>query len=75
MLETINRGSDPAMPAFGSLLSEDQKLAVIAYYQSLWSPDAYARWTRLSSLPERSATGRSSGAESHTHADGRRHTH
>ena len=79
MLDAINRGSDPAMPAYGSLLSEDQKLAVIAYYQSRWSADAYSGWTRVSSLPERRAVEEKAGAESqdkaHTHADGSKHTH
>lgn len=76
MLATIDTGSDPTMPAYGNLLSEDQKLAVIAYYQSLWSDQAYARWREVSDEPKREAgqTG-PKAAGKHTHSDGSTHSH
>ncbi len=32
------------MPGFAESLSSDQRLAVIAWFQSLWSDDIYASW-------------------------------
>ena len=32
------------MPGFGGALSEAEALAVIAFFQSLWTDDIYARW-------------------------------
>lgn len=49
---TITRGTQPIggyMPAFGETLSEDDKLAVIAYFQSFWSEETYAAWKKRSS--------------------------
>jgi len=56
MLARINRGSNPSMPAFGDLLTDEQKLAVIAYCQSLWPDPVFAAWStgvgQNSSTPE-----------------------
>jgi len=56
MLARINRGSNPSMPAFGDLLTDEQKLAVIAYCQSLWRDPVFAAWStgvgQKSSIPE-----------------------
>ena len=35
------------MPGFGSALDKDERLAIIAWFQSLWSDDIYARWREL----------------------------
>ena len=32
------------MPGFAAVLDEDQRLAIIAWFQSLWSDDIYERW-------------------------------
>jgi len=47
LLNTINLGSQSQggqMPAFEKTLSEAEKQAVIAYFQSLWSEEIYALW-------------------------------
>jgi mono/diheme cytochrome c family protein len=47
LLTSINEGGVPfggVMPAFKSSLSEEQKLAVIAYFQNFWPEDIYSRW-------------------------------
>jgi mono/diheme cytochrome c family protein len=76
MLAAINTGSDPTMPPFGNLLSEDEKLAVVAYYQSLWSDSAYAQWRTISNEPVRSASpAKPQGTGQHTHTDGSTHSH
>ncbi len=35
------------MPAFGSVLDADQRLAVVAYIQSWWTDEIYARWAEI----------------------------
>lgn len=35
------------MPAFEAILSESDRLAVIAWFQSLWSDDIYAQWQQM----------------------------
>lgn len=47
MLEVINSGVDPVMPAFGGLLSNQAKREVIAYFQSLWPEDVYDEWVEM----------------------------
>jgi len=32
------------MPGFAEVLNEEQRLAIIAWFQSLWSDDIYASW-------------------------------
>jgi len=34
------------MPGFAGTLSEDEAQATIAYFQSFWSDDVYARWQK-----------------------------
>ena len=50
LLRTIENGGVPlggVMPAFGSALNEDEAREVIAYFQSLWTDDIYARWAEI----------------------------
>ncbi len=50
LLETINKGGIPlggSMPAFKEVLSEEEKLAVIAFVQNLWNDDIYQKWLRI----------------------------
>ena len=35
------------MPGFAGVLDEDQRLAVVAYIQSWWTDDIYARWSEI----------------------------
>lgn len=35
------------MPGFAETLSKDEAQATIAYFQSLWSDDIYARWQEM----------------------------
>lgn len=49
LLSTIDRGGIPLggrMPAFKQLLSEQDKLAVLAYIQSLWPDKIYQIWSK-----------------------------
>jgi len=44
---TVARGGVPLggwMPGFAGKLDEDQQLAAIAWFQSLWSDEIYAAW-------------------------------
>ncbi len=48
--QTIAVGGDPfggVMPGFAEMLSEDEARAVIAYFQSFWPDDIYARWQEI----------------------------
>ena len=50
LLRTIENGGVPlggVMPAFGSVLNEDEAREVIAYFQSLWPDEIYARWLEI----------------------------
>lgn len=50
LIKTINEGGEPVggvMPAFGDSLREEEKVAVIAYIQSLWSQEVYERWVKM----------------------------
>lgn len=42
----VNGGAEfgGVMPGFGAVLAEADRLAVIAWFQSLWTDDIYARW-------------------------------
>ena len=47
LLTVINQGGIPnggKMPAFKNKLSQDQKIAVVAYFQSFWPEDIYNKW-------------------------------
>lgn len=44
MVGAIDRGFDPGMPAFKKLLTNEEKLLVIAYYQTFWPQESYDRW-------------------------------
>lgn len=50
LMRTINEGGAPiggSMPAFGDSLSSEEKIAVIAYFQSLWDNKTYERWVDM----------------------------
>ena len=50
LMQTINEGGAPVggtMPAFGDSLSNEEKIAVIAYFQSLWDNKTYERWVDM----------------------------
>jgi mono/diheme cytochrome c family protein len=47
LVQTINNGGAPYgdnMPAFKEVLSEEKKVAIIAYIQNLWDQETYDRW-------------------------------
>jgi mono/diheme cytochrome c family protein len=35
------------MPGFAASLNQDQRLSIVAYIQSWWSDDIYARWQEI----------------------------
>lgn len=50
LLRTIEQGGVPlggVMPGFANKLSEKERLAVIAYFQSFWSDEIYQRWNEI----------------------------
>lgn len=50
LLQVINQGGAEfggKMPAFASVLSQDEKLAAIAYFQNYWSNEIYAKWLQM----------------------------
>lgn len=50
--ETIANGGAAfggVMPGFGATLGEADRLAIIAWFQSLWSDEIYARWADIDS--------------------------
>jgi len=50
LLQVINEGGAEfggRMPGFAEVLSEEEKLAAIAWFQSLWSEDIYAQWQQM----------------------------
>ncbi|NGP75509.1 cytochrome c [Balneolaceae bacterium YR4-1] len=50
LVRTIDEGGAPVggtMPAFGDSLSDEEKIAVIAYIQSLWDNKTYERWVDM----------------------------
>ena len=52
LLGTIDRGGVPLggrMPPFKSVLSEEEKLAVLAYIQSRWPDEVYQAWAKKNS--------------------------
>lgn len=50
LLYTIDKGGAPLggkMPAFGESLSQEEKLAIIAYFQSFWNEETYGIWKQV----------------------------
>ncbi len=50
---TIQLGGAPVggqMPAFGEKLTEEEQLAIIAWFQDKWSDELYALWYERSGL-------------------------
>ena len=50
LLQVINRGGVPLggqMPAFANRISDKEKLAAIAYFQSFWNDDLYGNWEQM----------------------------
>ncbi|MEX2468945.1 MAG: cytochrome c [Pseudohongiellaceae bacterium] len=50
LLQVINQGGAEfggKMPGFAELLSEQERLAAIAYFQSFWSEEIYAQWQQM----------------------------
>lgn len=37
------------MPGYGAMLDENDRLAVIAWFQNLWTDDIYSRWQEIES--------------------------
>jgi mono/diheme cytochrome c family protein len=49
LLRSINNGGVPlggTMPPFANKLTDDNKLAAIAYFQSFWPDEIYQRWAK-----------------------------
>ena len=50
LLQVINQGGVPLggqMPAFANRISDTEKLAAIAYFQSFWKDDIYGNWEQM----------------------------
>lgn len=50
LLQTLKKGGAPydgVMPGFTGVLSEQEMLSTIAFFQSYWSDDIYARWREI----------------------------
>ena len=48
--QTISNGGiefGGVMPGFAAVLDRDERLAIIAWFQSLWSDEIYERWRRI----------------------------
>ena len=48
--QVINEGGIPLggkMPAFAEVLTEDEKLAAIAYFQNFWDDEIYGNWQQM----------------------------
>src|SRR5690554_4898651 len=53
LLETIDNGGIPlggTMPAFKSILNDEDRESVIAFIQSMWDDDIYNKWKKIDSL-------------------------
>jgi len=37
-----------AMPGFGAVLDASERLAIVAWFQNLWSDEIYANWKKIS---------------------------
>jgi mono/diheme cytochrome c family protein len=52
LTETIALGGAPydgLMPAFGHVIDPEGQLAIVAYIQSWWTDEVYARWDEINS--------------------------
>ncbi len=50
LLQVINQGGAEfggKMPPFAGVLSDDEKMSAIAYFQSYWSDEIYAQWLQM----------------------------
>jgi len=50
LLQVINQGGVPLgghMPAFANRISDTEKLAAIAYFQSFWNDKTYENWEQM----------------------------
>ena len=50
LLQVINQGGVPLggqMPAFANRISDKEKLAAIAYFQSFWNDELYGNWEQM----------------------------
>ncbi|MYH84495.1 MAG: cytochrome c [Gammaproteobacteria bacterium] len=50
LLQVIDMGGESLggqMPGFGQLLRDDEKLAVIAWFQEFWSDEIYEQWLMM----------------------------
>lgn len=50
LLQVIDSGGIPfggQMPAFANVLSQQEKLAVIAWFQEYWTDEIYAQWQQI----------------------------
>lgn len=50
LLQVIDNGGADfggKMPAFAEVLSDEQKLAAIAFFQELWNDQTYAQWLQM----------------------------
>lgn len=50
LLQVIDQGGAEfggKMPAFADILSAEQKLAAIAYFQSFWNDETYQQWQQM----------------------------
>ncbi len=55
LMRTIHHGGIPlggTMPAFRDKLSNNDKLAVVAFFQSLWSNEIYSAWLERGGLKQ-----------------------
>jgi mono/diheme cytochrome c family protein len=45
----VNGGAEfgGVMPGFGNTLDAKDRLAIIAWFQSLWTDDIYSRWKKI----------------------------
>ena len=53
LIRTINKGGKGwggQMPAFGEKLSDNEKIAVIAYFQNWWPDEIYEAWLQRGGL-------------------------
>ena len=50
LVDTIDKGGAQyggVMPGFGALLDPEQRVAIVAYIQSWWTDEIYAKWARI----------------------------
>lgn len=50
LIQVINEGGIPLggkMPAFAEVLTDDEKLSAIAYFQNFWNDEIYGNWQQM----------------------------